>query len=241
MLGRFRLCTTLFSGYELSSAVSCAQFGIMPMRKTFAFAAALGAVIWANHCPHEIAIYKHQISGNTKVVIFEGNLKVEFTKYEGFTLRMATVQDVDAILALITELAIYEEAEDAVAATPEILREWLFEKNAAEVLLAELPDGRIAGMGLFFQNYSTWTGKGGMYLEDFVVSADCRGRGIGTAILRELALICEDRGWIRFDWACLDWNTPSLEYYVNRGAVPMKEWVHFRLEGDALRAVAHGE
>ena len=159
------------------------------------------------------------------------------------TYRMATPDDVEAILALIRELAGYERAADEVAATPELLRASMFEERAAEALLAEHPTDGIVGMALFFRNFSTWTGTAGMYLEDLVVTQRYRAHGIGRALFEGLARICEERGWPRLDWACLDWNEPSLGFYRSIGAARMDEWVHHRLAGEALAnlAKANGE
>lgn len=154
------------------------------------------------------------------------------------TYRMATPDDVDAILALIRELACYEHAEDEVQATPELLRTSLFCDGAAEALLAESDRDGVVGMALFFRNFSTWTGTGGMYLEDLVVTQAYRGSGVGRGLMEGLARICEERAWPRLDWACLDWNEPSLAFYQHIGATRMDEWVHHRLTGDALRALA---
>ena len=141
--------------------------------------------------------------------------------HDQFSFRFATPADVPAVLDLIRQLAAYEHAADEVRATPEILTTWLFDKQAAEALLAVSEDGTIVGMAVFFQNFSTWTGMGGMYLEDLYV-----------------ARICRERGWQRLDWSCLDWNEPSLRFYQGIGADRMDEWVHHRLTGASLYALA---
>lgn len=151
--------------------------------------------------------------------------------------RMATEGDAESILALIRELAAYEHAEDAVEATPELLRDQMFSRGAAEALLACDGDD-VVGMALFFPCFSTWTGTANMYLEDLCVSKSHRGQGIGSELMARLARICVDRGWKRFDWECLDWNEPSLGFYCSIGAQPLDEWVRHRLDGAALRALA---
>lgn len=152
--------------------------------------------------------------------------------------RFATVDDIPGILEMIRRLAAYEHAEDEVKATPEILRTWMFEKRAAETVVVEPPDGGIVGIAVFFQNFSTWTGTGGMYLEDLYIDEPYRGAGAGRALMAHLAGVCKERGWVRLDWACLDWNEPSLAFYQRIGADRMDEWVHHRLTGDALDALA---
>lgn len=152
--------------------------------------------------------------------------------------RFATKDDIPGILEMIRKLAAYEHAEDQVQATPEILAEWMFEKRAAETVIAQAADGRIAGIAVFFQNFSTWTGTGGMYLEDLYIDEPYRGGGAGRALMAHLAGICKERGWVRLDWSCLDWNEPSLGFYRHIGADRMDEWVHHRLTGEALDALA---
>ena len=155
------------------------------------------------------------------------------------TYRMATADDAEAIFGLIYELAEYENAADQVQSTPAILREWIFERGAAEVLVADHEEDGVVGMALFFQNFSTWTGKGGLYLEDLVVSKKHRHQGIGTQLMRRLAAVCEERGWPRFDWSCMDWNEPSLEFYRGLGAQRVPYFVPIRLEGEALHRLAN--
>ena len=154
------------------------------------------------------------------------------------TYRMATPDDAPAILELIRELARYEHAEDEVEATPELLQASMFDDGAAEALLAVDEGGGVIGMALFFRNFSTWTGTAGMYLEDLVVTESARGGGVGRGLMARLARICKERGWKRLDWSCLDWNEPSLRFYQTLGAARMDEWIHHRVTGDALSALA---
>ena len=155
------------------------------------------------------------------------------------TFRFALRDDCAIILRFIRELAAYELMENEVVATEELLGEWLFDKRAAEVLFAVADDQEV-GFALFFPNFSTFLGRAGLYLEDLFVLPDYRGRGIGAALLRELARIAVDRGYGRFEWACLDWNKPSIDFYLSLGAEPMSDWTGYRLSGDTLTEFAKG-
>lgn len=152
-------------------------------------------------------------------------------------IRFAQEADAETILGFIVALAEYENLENEVVATPELLREWIFEKKKAEVLIAEL-DGKPVGFSLFFHNFSTFLGRAGIYLEDLCVLPEYRGRGIGKALLRRLAQITIERGCGRLEWACLDWNRPSIDFYLSLNARPMDEWTVYRLTGDTLAAMA---
>ena len=148
--------------------------------------------------------------------------------------RTAVPGDEPIILNFIHALAEYEHMEDQVVATPELLREWIFEKNKAEVIFA-LEEGREVGFALFFHNFSTFLGRAGIYLEDLFVLPEYRGKGYGKGLLKKLAAIAVERGCGRLEWACLDWNTPSIDFYTKRmNAVPMDEWTVYRLTGDTL-------
>ncbi|EEF24118.1 conserved hypothetical protein, partial [Ricinus communis] len=152
-------------------------------------------------------------------------------------IRTATPDDVPLILDLVRELAVYEREPDAVVATEAMLHDALFARRVAESLIAEL-DGRPVGFALFFHNFSTWTGKPGIYLEDLYVTPGARGAGAGKALLRHLAGIALDRDCGRFEWAVLDWNTPAIDFYRAMGAQAMAEWTVQRVTGDALVALA---
>ena len=153
-------------------------------------------------------------------------------------IRPATPADVPLILGLVRELAEFEREPDAVEATEDMLERALCgERPAAEAVIAEL-DGAPVGFALFFQNFSTWTGRPGIYLEDLYVTPAARGSGTGTALLRHLAGIALDRGCGRFEWAVLDWNEPAINFYRAMGAVGMDEWRVQRVAGDALVALA---
>lgn len=153
------------------------------------------------------------------------------------SIRNATEKDVEIIFDFICELAIYEKLRSDVTATPEILMESLFVKRQAEVIIAE--EGGIAlGFALYFHNFSTFKGRACLYLEDIFVKEEHRGRGIGKMLFKRLAQIALERGCERFDWAVLDWNKPSIEFYKSLGAFPMDEWTVFRLTGESLKRVA---
>lgn len=153
-------------------------------------------------------------------------------------IRPATPADVPAIHRLIVELAIYEKEPDAVKATHADLHRALFgNRPVAECVLAE-HDGEAVGLALFFTNFSTWTGKAGLYLEDLFVMPTARGAGLGKALLVHLAGIAVARGYGRFEWSVLDWNTPAIGFYKALGAKPMDEWTVMRVDGDALQALA---
>ncbi len=155
-------------------------------------------------------------------------------------IRAATPADVPAIRALVVELAVYEREPDAVQASESDLHRALFgPQPVAEALIAEA-DGEAAGLALFFTNFSTWTGKPGLYLEDLFVRPSARGAGIGKAMLVHLARLAVARGCGRFEWSVLDWNEPAIGFYRALGATPMTDWTVMRLEGAALAALANG-
>ena len=157
------------------------------------------------------------------------------------TFRPAVSGDEGLILGFIRALADYEHMADQVIATPEILREWIFEKKAAEVIFAEA-QGRAVGFALYFHNFSTWVGRAGVYLEDLFVLPEERGKGCGKALLKELARITLERGCGRLEWSCLDWNQPSIDFYTRKmHAVPMDEWTVYRLTGETLEEAARPE
>ena len=151
--------------------------------------------------------------------------------------RFADQSDCGLILDFIRRLAEYEKMTDQVVATEELLREWIFEKQKAEVLLACLDDEAV-GFALFFHNFSTFLGRAGIYLEDLFVLPEHRGKGYGKALLKKLARIAVERGCGRLEWACLDWNKPSIDFYLSLGAVQMSDWTTYRITGDTLLEMA---
>ena len=164
-------------------------------------------------------------------------MKGEFIMKEICSFRSAERQDVPLILRYIRELARYEKLEEEVVATEEILEEWLFDKEKAEVIFAVV-EGKKVGFALFFHNFSTFLGRAGIYLEDLYAEPAHRGQGIGTALLRELARIAVARGCGRLEWWCLDWNTPSIEFYRSLGAEAMDDWTVYRISGETLGKLA---
>lgn len=153
------------------------------------------------------------------------------------TFRFAEEKDCALILDFIRALAEYEKMTDQVVATEALLREWIFEKKMAEVLFV-CEGAEAVGFALFFHNFSTFLGRAGIYLEDLFVLPAFRGKGYGKAILRKLAQIAVERGCGRLEWACLDWNKPSIDFYLSLGAAPMNAWTTYRLTGDTLMEAA---
>lgn len=151
--------------------------------------------------------------------------------------RFATIEDVPKILFFIKELAEYEKLLSEVVATEKLLEEWIFEKKKAEVIFV-LEEDKEVGFALFFHNFSTFLGRAGLYLEDLFVLPEYRGKGYGLGLFKELAKIATERGCGRLEWWCLDWNKPSIDFYLSLGAEPMKEWTVYRLSGDTLKNLA---
>lgn len=151
--------------------------------------------------------------------------------------RFAEKKDVALILEFIKDLANYEKMLDEIVATEELLMEWIFEKKKAEVIFA-LEDGEEVGFALFFHNFSTFLGRAGIYLEDLYVKQEYRGKGYGKGLLKKLAQIAVERGCGRLEWWCLDWNKPSIDFYLSLGAQPMDDWTTYRISGDTLRNMA---
>src|SRR5713226_3534422 len=153
-------------------------------------------------------------------------------------IREAREEDVATILELIRGLAEYEHLADRVTATENRIRETLFgAKPVAEALLAEVGDETV-GLAIFFTNYSTFLAKPGIYLEDLFVKAHARGRGVGRALLKRIAQMAVERECGRLEWAVLDWNEPSIQFYESLGAVAMKDWTVYRLTDEALTRLA---
>ncbi len=159
------------------------------------------------------------------------------TNIERFEIRQATPEDVPLIHRLIKALAVYERMPDAVTGTQDILRDSLFVRRAAEVIIGEY-EGEPVAFALYFHNFSTFQCLPGLYLEDLFVMEEYRGRGFGGAMLRRLAQIARERGCGRFEWICLDWNEGALAVYRKLGAVPLKGWTIQRVEGEALEELS---
>jgi GNAT superfamily N-acetyltransferase len=150
-------------------------------------------------------------------------------------IRPAKREDAGAILQLIKDLAFYEKAPDEVKATEKEILETIFAPSPS--VFADLIEieGQVVAMAIWFLNYSTWQGKHGIYLEDLYVKPEFRGRGYGKALLQHLARICVERGYGRFQWWVLDWNSPAIEFYKGLGAEAMDEWTVYRVSGEKLK------
>lgn len=149
----------------------------------------------------------------------------------------ASRKDVPIILQFIKDLARYEKLENEVIATEELIEEWSFDKEKAEVIFAVVDHQKI-GFALFFHNFSTFLGRAGLYLEDLYIMPEYRGHGYGKAMIKELARIAVTRGCGRLEWWCLDWNQPSIDFYLSLGAKAMDEWTVYRITGESLRKLS---
>ena len=152
------------------------------------------------------------------------------------TFRKAEENDVGLILDYIKKLADYEKRLDEVIATEKELKKWIFDKSQAEVIFA-LEDGKEIGFALFFLSFSTYISNVNLHLEDLFIDPEYRGRGYGKALLKELAKIVVERGYGRFEWTCLSWNQPSIDFYLSLGA-EQKDWNVFHLTEDNLKKLA---
>lgn len=164
-------------------------------------------------------------------------LELIATPLNELKLRFADINDVSLIFGFIKELAEYEKMSQEVIATEEILRDSLFNRKMAEVIIAEYNE-RPVGFALFFHNFSTFLGLPGIYLEDLYVKPEMRGKGIGKILLEFLAKLAIERNCGRLEWWCLDWNEPSIRFYKKLGAVPMNEWTVYRVTNQALSNLA---
>lgn len=162
------------------------------------------------------------------------------TKIKDLVLRDAEVSDAGTIHSLIRAIADYEKLLSEVTATEEEVRESIFTRGEASVILAEYK-GETAGFALYFRNYSTFLGRANMYLEDLFVYPHMRGKGIGKALFLAVANKAYSVGDGRMDWVCLNWNKPSIDFYKSLGAKAMSDWTVYRLERDALKRLAEGE
>ncbi len=160
------------------------------------------------------------------------------TSIEDFTIRSTTADDCALILSFVQELADYERLSDAVVATTATLEETLFgERPYAEVTIGEY-QGEAVGYSLFFHNFSTFTGRPGIYLEDIYIKPEMRGKGFGKLMLAYIAKLAVERNCTRVEWSVLDWNEPSIQFYRSIGAKPMDEWTVQRLDGRELASFA---
>ena len=154
-----------------------------------------------------------------------------------FIIRKAVRKDTALILEFIKGIAKYERMENEVEATVEFLEEQLFDKCRAEVIFA-VEEGKEVGFALFFHNFSTFVGRGGLYLEDLYVYPEHRGKGYGKALFMELVKIARERRCGRMEWVCLNWNTPGIEFYRSMGAAPLDEWTTYRLDEKGIERLA---
>jgi len=151
-----------------------------------------------------------------------------------FEYRFAKEEDTGLILKFIRALAEYEQMASEVVADEKTLRHWIFEEKKAEVIFA-LEDGKEVGFALFFHNFSTFLGRAGIYLEDLFVLPEYRGKGYGKGLITQLARIAVERGCGRLEWWCLNWNKPSIDFYLSLGAEPMSDWTVYRIAGETLQ------
>jgi len=156
---------------------------------------------------------------------------------ENTAFRFAEKKDAPIILGFIKALAEYEHMAEDVVATEELLEKWIFEEKKAEVIFA-LEGEKEVGFALFFHNFSTFLGRAGLYLEDLFVLPQYRGKGYGKGLLKKLAQIALERECGRLEWCCLDWNKPSIDFYLSIKARPMEDWTIYRLEGETLSGLA---
>ena len=154
-------------------------------------------------------------------------------------IRPAQQDEVGIVLQLIHDLALYEKAPNEVEATEKELLETIFVDNARVFCDVVEVNGEIAGMAIWFLNYSTWQGKHGIYLEDLFIKPEFRGKGYGKSLLQHLAKVCDERGYGRFQWWVLDWNSPAIEFYKSLGAVAMDDWTVYRVSGDPLKKLGN--
>ncbi|MBE7083423.1 MAG: GNAT family N-acetyltransferase [Clostridiales bacterium] len=154
-------------------------------------------------------------------------------------IRKATEKDVGLILEFIKQLADYEKMLLEVVADENLLKQWLFDKGIAQVIFA-LDGQKEVGFALYFYNFSTFLGRGGIYLEDLFVLPKYRKKGYGKLLLSTLAKIAVENSCGRVEWACLEWNKPSIDFYNRLGAIKLDEWRTFRLTGKELENLAKG-
>jgi len=155
------------------------------------------------------------------------------SKPDDLIIRPAIKDDIPIILGFIRELAEYEKLLPEVVATEELLEEWLLERRHPEVIMGEYM-GETIGYALFFHNFSTFLGRGGIYIEDLYIKPGFRQMGFGLRFFRHLARTALNRGCGRLEWACLDWNQPSIDFYLSLGAKALSDWTTYRIAGNTL-------
>lgn len=167
-------------------------------------------------------------------ILYKTDIERKHSDMETLKIRMANRADVPLILELIKELAEYEHMRNEVVAEASVLEEWIFDKEKAEVMIGEY-QGKAIGFALFFYNFSTFLGRCGIYLEDLYIKTEYRNQGFGKVMLQKLAQITVARGCGRLEWCCLDWNTPSIDFYKSLGAQSMDDWTTYRISGERLQ------
>ena len=153
------------------------------------------------------------------------------------TIRQAEKKDTSIILKFIKELAKYQNLLDEVVASEDVLERWLFELETAKAVIASV-SGEDIGFSVYCYNFSTFLGKSGLHIEDLYIRPEHRGNGYGRELLKSLAREAVEKGCGRMEWNCLDWNKPSIEFYLAMGAKPLDEWTTYRLSDETLRAAA---
>lgn len=153
--------------------------------------------------------------------------------------RNAVKGDEEKILYFIKELAKYEKMESEVVATKDLISKWIFDEKKANVIFI-MEDGKEVGFALYFNNFSTFLGRPGIYLEDLFIEEKYRHKGYGKLLLKELARIAVENGYGRIEWWCLDWNKPSIDFYLSLGAKAMNDWTVYRVAGERLLEMANG-
>ena len=177
--------------------------------------------------PSKPLIVENELSDLNKCVKQQNNI----------VIRKAEREDVPLLLEFIKGIAEYEKMENEVVASPDVLEREMFDEHRAEAVFAVV-DGREVGFALYFYNFSTFIGHSGLYLEDLFVWPDDRGKGYGKALLLHLVKIAREHHCGRMEWSCLNWNKPSIDFYLSLGAVPMKEWTVYRLDAAALERLS---
>ena len=177
--------------------------------------------------PSKPLIVENELSDLNKCVKQQNNI----------VIRKAEREDVPLLLEFIKGIAQYEKMENEVVASPDVLEREMFDEHRAEAVFAVV-DGREVGFALYFYNFSTFIGHSGLYLEDLFVWPDDRGKGYGKALLLHLVKIAREHHCGRMEWSCLNWNKPSIDFYLSLGAVPMKEWTVYRLDAAALERLS---
>ncbi len=153
-------------------------------------------------------------------------------------IRPAVPGDVDSLVQMVHDLAEYEHSADSVEIDQAMLEAALFGDSPSVFAHVAEEQGRIVGMAIWYKNFSTWTGRHGIFVEDLFVRAEARGSGVGQELMAELAVLADRSGYRRIDWSVLTWNEPALRFYRALGAVPQEEWIGYRLSGDGLDALA---